>query len=152
MGEKAGKVVVDTYAFLAMVYDELTDVAKDVMLDIYRGKIRGVVPSTVGYEFALHWLRGRIPGLKSLDEVGLFLQAYFEIAELKIRDFVEIASIKSRGDKLLAESKDPSISSRRLSLVDASVIHVALKHNAPVVSGDRDLRYVAKEFNIRVLW
>ncbi len=93
-----------------MVFDELTDVAKEIMLDIYRGKIRGPIPSTVGYEFALHWLKGRIPGLKSLDEVTVFLQAYFEVIELNVKDYIEIASIKAKGDNLLSTSRDPNLS------------------------------------------
>jgi len=64
----AGEVVVDTYALMAMVFGELSRRAEEVMLAIYRGETRGVIPPPVAYEFALQWCKGRIPGLKSLDE------------------------------------------------------------------------------------
>ncbi len=152
MGEKTGKVVVDTYALLAMVFDELTEAAREAMHGIYAGRTRGLLPSTVGYEFTLHWLRGRVPGLKSREEVLLFLKAYFEIVELDIVDYVDVAGIKARGDRLLSSSRDPSVSSRRLSLVDSSVIHVALRRAAPIVTGDKDLRYVAEKLGVQVIW
>ena len=60
--------MVDTYTLMAMVFGELSRRAEEVMLAIYRGETRGVIPPPVAYEFALQWCKGRIPGLKSLDE------------------------------------------------------------------------------------
>ena len=152
MGEEAGKAVVDTYALMAMVFGELGDQARRVMLDIYEGRVRGLVPSTVGYEFALQWLRGKVPGLSSLDEVQVFLGAYFEVVDLGLGDFVEIARIKFAGDEMLASSGDGELTSRRLSLVDSSVILVGARYSAPIVTGDRGLSYVAEKMGLRVLW
>mgnify|MGYP000710487279 CR=1 FL=1 len=152
MGEEAGEVVVDTYALMAMVFGELSDTAEDILLGIHDGRIKGIIPSTVGYEFTLQWLRGRVPGLHSIGEVEAFLHAYFVVTNLTLEDFVEIARIKVEGDKLLVSSGDEELASRRLSLVDSSVILTATKFNAPIVTGDRDLTYVAEKLGLKVLW
>jgi len=152
MGGEAGEVVVDTYALMAMVFGELTSTAEEVLLRIRGGRVKGIVPTTVGYEFTLQWLRGRVPGLRSIGEVEAFLRAYFVVANLTLEDFVEIARIKAEGDRLLASSGDEKLASRRLSLVDSSVILTATKLNAPIVTGDKDLAYVAEKLGLKVLW
>jgi len=152
MGGEARKVVVDTYALMAMVFGELSSAAERILLGIRDGRVKGLVPSTVGYEFALQWLRGRIPGLRSIGEVETFLRAYFVVVDLALEDFIEAARIKARGDELLASSGSRELSSRRLSLVDSSVILVAAKLGAPIVTGDKDLSYVAGKLSLRVLW
>ncbi|WP_252896814.1 hypothetical protein [Metallosphaera hakonensis] len=62
-------MVVDTYAMLSMGFGELTKNAEEVMLRIRRRELEGLVPSTVAFEFTVHWLRGRIPSLTSINEV-----------------------------------------------------------------------------------
>ncbi len=146
------KVVVDTYALLAMAFGELSTRAERLMMSIRRREVEGIVPVTVPYEFTVHWSRGRLPGLKSPDEIVAFFSAFFTVADLSLRDYVEVAILKSRGDEILSSSSDPRLSGRRLSLVDASVIYTANKVNAPVITGDLDLSYVAGEIGLEVVW
>lgn len=146
------KVAVDTYALLAMAFGELTSKAERVMRAIRRGEVEGIVPPTVPYEFAIHWQRGRLPKLRSPDEIVAFFSAFFTVVDLSLRDYVEVARVKFKGDILLSSSEDSRMMSRRLSLVDASVIYVARENNAPVLTGDQDLSYVAKAMGLKVIW
>ena len=41
---------------------------------------------------------------------------------------------------------------RRLSLTDAAVIVAAGRRRAPVVTGDRDLMYVASHTGVEAIW
>ncbi len=141
-------VVVDTYALMAMAFGELTSRAEEVMLDIRNGRRKGLLPSTVAYEFALQWLRGRLPLLRSMDEVRGFLIAYFEVVDLSLDDLLEVAKVKNRGDALLRDSG----TERRLSLTDASIIWLARRMKAPIVSGDRDLSCVASKLGLEIIW
>ncbi len=142
----------DTYALLAMAFGELSTRAERLMMAIRRREVEGVVPVTVPYEFALHWSRGRLPGLKSPDEIVAFFSAFFTVVDLSLRDYVEVAIVKSKGDGILSSSGDPKLSNRRLSLVDASVIYTAKKVDAPVITGDPDLSYVARNLGVEVAW
>lgn len=146
------KVVVDTYALLAMAFGELPTRAERAMVAIRRREVEGIVPTTVPYEFAVHWSRGRLPGLKSHNEIVAFFSAFFTVVDLSLRDYVEVAMVKAKGDEILASSGDPRLSSRRLSLVDASVIYTAKKVDAPVITGDLDLSYVARALGVEVTW
>jgi len=152
LGRKVQEVVVDTYTLMAMVFGELTPLAKKTMLAIYKGEIQGLIPSPVAYEFSLQWLKGRIPGLASLGDVKAFLKAYFSIIELSFEDFLKAAEVKNSGDRLLAESKKKDLSGRRLSLVDSCIIVVASKREIPIVTGDKDLSYVASKLGLEVIW
>ncbi|HDD63861.1 MAG TPA: type II toxin-antitoxin system VapC family toxin [Thermoprotei archaeon] len=154
MGEEeaAGKVVVDTYAIMAMVFDELTPIAKKIMLSIYEGRIFGVIPETVAYEFILQWYKGRIPSLKSIDEAKAFLKAYFTLRKLDFEDYVKAAEIKVKGDMFLSQSEDEDLRYRRLSLVDATIITTALKEKTPILTGDKDIFYVASKLGINIIW
>ena len=107
---------------LAIVYDELGSRARSVMEDIRLGRTTGLIPSTVAYEYTVHWLRGRVPGLKSLEEVSTYLRSYFRVVELGFDDYLEAAVVKEEGDKLLREAEDPELKARRLSIVDSTVI------------------------------
>ena len=60
-----------------------------------------------------------------------------------------MAKLKYEGDKMLRKSM---LKDRWLSLVDASILLVSLREKAPIVSGDDDLRYVASEMGIKILW
>jgi predicted nucleic acid-binding protein len=143
------KVVVDTYALMAMVFGELTERARRALLSVRHGSAEGLMPSTVAYEFFLQWLRGRIPSLTSETEVEAFIFGYFRVIDLRAADFIEIAKLKHRGDEALCRC---GLEGRRLSLVDASVLYVALREKAPIVSGDKDLSCAASELGVEVLW
>jgi len=140
------KIIIDTYALLAMAFGELTERGKEIMLRIKDRKIEGIITSTVAYEFTVHWFRGRIPALKSLDEVKSFLNSYFKIVELSVDDFLESARIKSEGDKIV------SLKGRKLSIVDSTLIQTAKKLGLKILSGDKDLTLVATKMGIEVIW
>ncbi len=146
------KVVIDTYTLLAIVYDEVSENARKVLDEIRRGGIEGLIPVTVAYEYVVHWLRGRIPGLRSLDEVVTYLKSYFRIESLELDDYLEAAKIKVRGDRMLKEARDETLRARKLSIVDSTVIALARKKGLPIVSGDRDLTYVAVREGVEVIW
>jgi len=150
--ERYREVVVDTYALLAIVYDEVSDNAKRVFDEIRRGSIKGLVPVSVAYEYIVHWLRGRVPALKNLAEVVTYLKSYFKVLELGFEDYIEAAIIKARGDEFLKEAEEVDLRTRRLSIVDSTVIALARRRNTPILTGDKDLAYVARKENIEVIW
>lgn len=150
--KKAEEVVIDTYTLLAIVYDEVSNKARDVLEDIRRGRTRGVLPVTVAYEYVVHWLNGRIPALKDLNEVVAYLLGYFKVADLSFEDYIEAAKIKAKGDEILKKAEDESLRSRRLSIVDSTVIALAHRMRVPILTGDRDLTYVALRENVEVIW
>jgi predicted nucleic acid-binding protein len=142
------RVVIDTYALMAMIFGELTEKAERALLDVRYRRKEGILPSTVAYEFFLQWLRGRIP-FKSDSEVKGFLLGYFRVVNFKAEDYIEMAKLKYEGDRILQQS---NFKDNRLSLVDASILLVSLREEAPIVSGDDDLRYVASMMGIEILW
>jgi len=146
------EVVVDTYALLAIAYNEVGATAHRVLDSIRRRHVRGLVPSTVAMEYAIHWYRGRIPALKSIDEVRTYLTNYFTVVELDLETYFEAAEIKVRGDEILRKAIDAGLRERRISIVDATVIALARKRRAPIVTGDRDLAFVARSMGLEVLW
>ena len=153
MGQEGVKeVVIDTYALMAIVYDEVGENAREVLNKIRRGEVSGLVPVSVAYEYIIHWLRGRIPGLRSIDEVVTYLKSYFKVVELSFEDFVEAAKIKVEGDRLLKKARDKELRSRSLSIIDSTVIALALRKQAPIITGDRDLAYIAERKGVEVIW
>ena len=74
MEQEIKEVVIDTYALTAIVYDEVGRNAIKIFKGIRSGNIKGLIPTTVAYEYIVHWLRGRIPGLKNIDEVITYLK------------------------------------------------------------------------------
>jgi len=146
------EVVIDTYALMAIVYDEVGGDAREVLMRVRSGEVRGIIPATVAYEYIVHWLRGKIPGLQSLDEVVTYLRSYFKIVDLTTSDFIEAAKIKAEGDDVLRSAEDKELRSRRLSMVDSTVIALALRRKAPLITGDKDLAYVAKVKGVKVVW
>jgi len=142
--ERLRRVVVDTYTLIAVAYDEVGERIRDVLNGIRRGRIEGLIPITVVYEYVVHWRRGRIPALRSLDEVVTYLRSYFRVEPLGLDDYIEAAKIKVRGDEALR--------GRRLGIVDSTVIALARRVRAPILPGDRDLTYVATEAGIEVIW
>ncbi len=145
-------VIVDTYALLAMAFGELSDVATQTLQSIRSGRVVGVVPVTVVYEYLIHWHRGRIPALRTLEEALTFLTTYFRVENLSLVDWVKAAEIKHEGDAMLKEASDPALRVRKLSIVDSTVIVCALKLRAPILTGDRDLAYVATRFGVETIW
>ena len=107
---------------------------------------------SVVYEYIIHWLRGRIPGLRSIDEAVTYLKSYFKVVELSFEDFVEAAKIKVEGDGLLKKASDKELRSRSLSTIDSTVIALALRKRAPIITGDRDLAYIAERKGVEVIW
>jgi predicted nucleic acid-binding protein len=148
--ERIKTVIVDTYAILAMAYGELGVNAEKVLLQIRRGEVIGYIPATVAYELSVHWLRGRIPSLKSLEELKTFVTRYFKTVEPTLDDYIESAKIKIEGDKILRESLE--LKNRSLSIVDSTIIRLALELGAPIVTGDKDLSHVANKKGIKIIW
>jgi predicted nucleic acid-binding protein len=95
-------------------------------------------------------LRGRIPVFKSIEEFKTFITKYFKIAELRLEDYIEAARIKVEGDAMLKESTE--LRNRSLSLIDSTIIWLAIKMKMPIITGDKDLAYVAKRKNVEVVW
>jgi predicted nucleic acid-binding protein len=60
--------------------------------------------------------------------------------------------VKAEGDSILRKSDDSSLSSRRLSVADAVTLTIAMKLGAQIVTGDKDLTYVAQHMGVKVIW
>lgn len=149
---KVRRVVVDTYALMAIVFDEVSERAREVLMRIRDGGVEGLVPVTVVYEYAVHWFRGRIPGLRDIEELMGYLEQYFEVVELSIEDYVKAAGVKARADDILRSSQDPNLRERKLGLVDSTVLWVAIREGAPVLTSDEVLMYVARELGVETIW
>ncbi|MEM2664971.1 MAG: PIN domain-containing protein [Candidatus Methanomethylicia archaeon] len=143
-------VIIDTYTLLAMAYGQLGGNAEKVLLGVRGRRILGLIPVTVVYEYCVHWYRGRIPVLKSLDEVKTFLSSYFKIVDLSMDDYMNASRIKVEGDRILRGLR--VMGDRSISLVDATIIAVAFRYKAPIVTGDLDLSCVAKAMGFKVIW
>ena len=61
-------------------------------------------------------------------------------------DYLESAKVESEGGKLVSSM------GRRLSFVDSTIIHVAKKLRARVMTGDKDLTVVARSVGVEVVW
>ncbi|AFK50595.1 PilT protein domain protein [Thermogladius calderae 1633] len=133
-----------------MAYGELGERAEETMLRVRKGEVTGYLPTTAVYELYVHWLRGRIPVIKSEEELKTFVTRYFKVVELRLDDYVESAKIKVEGDKFLKEA--PGLAGRSLSIVDSTLIWLAQKLHAPIVTGDKDLIHVAKKKGVATIW
>ncbi|RLE90093.1 MAG: PIN domain nuclease [Thermoprotei archaeon] len=152
MEEKIKKVIVDTYTLIAIVYDEVGSGARKILEEIRKRIVKGIVPNTVAYEYTVHWLKGRIPALKNIDEVKTYLREYFNVINLDFEDYIKAAEIKVRGDELLKKAKIEELRRRRLSIVDSTIIALALREKLPILTGDKDLRYVAGKMGVKTIW
>jgi len=150
--EKIKKVIVDTYTLIAIVYDEVGSGARKILEEIRKRIVKGIVPNTVAYEYTVHWLKGRIPALKNIDEVKTYLREYFNVINLDFEDYIKAAEIKVRGDELLKKAKIEELRRRRLSIVDSTIIALALREKLPILTGDKDLRYVAGKMGVKTIW
>lgn len=132
--------------------DSLTPIAMKSLLEIKAGRIKGIIHYLVVYETLYHWRKGRLPGFKSEDEVKDYLREAFLNVELTHEVADEASRIKVNGDEMLSKAKDASLLPRRLSSCDATTIALGKLYGIPIISGDKDLTYVAKKFNIRIIW
>ncbi|MGB9631618.1 MAG: PIN domain-containing protein [Candidatus Methanodesulfokora sp.] len=146
------KVLIDTYAIMAAATSSLTPVSEDVLLKVRRGAVRGVIHGLILYEVIYHWHRGRLPGFKSEEEITSYLLGTFLNIRLTNDLMREAAKVKVKGDDLLKLAEDKALQGRKLSSCDAITISIGIKYSFPVVSGDRDLQYVAKKLGVEVLW
>jgi predicted nucleic acid-binding protein len=133
-----------------MAYGELGVNAEQVMLGIKRGEITGILPVTVVYELVVHWLRNKLPAFRNIEEIKTFTSMYFKVTDLKLSDYVESAKIKVEGDEIL--KSNPELKERTLSLIDSTILWTAIKHRAPIVTGDKDIAWVAKKKGVEVIW
>ena len=143
--------MVDTYALMADLTGQAPARALDVLEDVKRGRATGVIHYLIVYELAYHWLRGRLP-FKDRAELQAFLDTYFTLVGLDPGLAVSAARIKTEGDELLRRSRDPELERRRLSATDATTIALAHRLKAPIITGDKDLAYVAQSMGIEVVW
>jgi predicted nucleic acid-binding protein len=124
--------------------------SRKVLLGIGRGDVVGYLPVAVVYELCIHMLRGRIPVFKSVEEFKTFITKYFKIAELRLEGYIEASRIKVEGDIMLKESTE--LRNRSLSLIDSTIIWLAIKMKTPIITSDKDLAYVAKRKDVEVIW
>jgi len=82
------EIVIDTYVLLAIVYDEISNRARNILDSIYRRGIIGIIPITVVYEYIIHWLRESVPTFKNIDEAIIYLQNYFRVVGLSFDDYI----------------------------------------------------------------
>jgi predicted nucleic acid-binding protein len=150
--EKLEKIIIDTYALMAIVYDEVSDKAREILESIRRGEIKGLIPVTVVYEYVIHWLRGRIIAFKNIDEVITYLKTYFRIINLDVEDYVRAAQIKVLGEEYLRSSNIEELKSRSLSFTDSTILALAEKLEIPILTNDKDLCYVALKMGVKTLW
>lgn len=96
--------------------------------------------------------QGRLPGFKDESELYSYLSSVFETARLTDVVVRKAAEVKLIGDELLRNASNPSLSARRLSTCDSFTIALALERDLPVLSGNKDLAYVAGKLGVEVLW
>ena len=151
MARAGRRIVVDTYAVMADLLGQVPRTALGYLEDLRRGKVVGLIHCLIVFELAYHWRRGRLP---FYDERELleFVSTYFRVVTLDPELAASSARIKVVGDRLLRESGDQSLSGRRLSAADAATIAIAKRLGIPVLSGDKDLTYVAEQLGVKVIW
>jgi len=82
----------------------------------------------------------------------MYLREYFNVINLDFEDYIKAAEIEVRGDELLKKAKMEELRKRRLSIVDSTVIALALREKLPILTGDKDLRYVAEKIGVKTIW
>jgi predicted nucleic acid-binding protein len=145
-------VLVDTYALLAAATGGLTPAARSVFSEIRKGREKGLIHALIVYETLYHWRRGRLPLFENEDELFKYLTSVFGVVKFSEGTARKAAEVKAAGDEMLKRAPDPSLRARRLSACDAFTIAVALDRALPVLSGDKDLVYVASGLGVRVVW
>ncbi len=145
----AEKALIDTYAIVAYLAGYIPETAKEVIDRIRGGKARGVIHYLLVYELAYHWRKRKIPS-SSEKELLEFVKLYFEVEDLTPDVAIEASNLKLKGDEVLR--KNPELRRRRLSAADATTIAIALRKNLPIVTGDKDLSFVARKMGVEVIW
>ena len=151
MAQEAKAVIIDTYAIMADLTGQAPRSAVRVLERVRRGVTRGIIHYLIVYELAYHSLRGRLP-FRDMRELKEFVDTYLYIASLDPLTAVEAAKIKAIGDGILRDSDAGGLSRRRLSVADATTIALALSYGVPIVTGDRDLSYVARKMGVDIIW
>ncbi len=151
MVRKNRTVVIDTYALIADLTGQAPPTATRVLDSVRLGETRGVIHYLIVYELAYHWRRKRLP-FRNEGELREFIETYFYVASLDPVIALEAAEIKVLGDKLLREAVEYGVRGRKLSTADTTTIALARRLNAPIVTGDRDLAYVAEKIGVKIIW
>jgi len=146
LGKTPKKVVVDTYALMAKATGEITDKANECLEDVRVRRLEGVIHPLITYEFLLQVHKGRIPVFRSTDEALDFLETYFSIINLENNIAYMAAEIRYKSKRMLMKLK------RNLSVCDSVTIALAKHIGSPILSGDPDLKRVAKEEGVEVIW
>jgi len=150
----AGKikaVIVDTYALMADLTSQATPVAARILDSIRLGIIKGIIHYFIVYELSYHWMKGHLP-FHDEKELMEFINTYFNIHDLDPGLAIEASRIKLHGDRLLRSAGEKELRHRKLSVCDSTTIALAKRLNTPIVTGDKDLTYVAREMGVKVLW
>ncbi|RLE71850.1 MAG: hypothetical protein DRJ37_04095 [Thermoprotei archaeon] len=66
--------------------------------------------------------------------------------------FDQASKIKLKGDTLLSEADDLLLKKRKLSACDALTIAVGKILNLPILTGDKDLSYMAEKIGVEIIW
>ena len=93
-----------------------------------------------------------LPLFENEDELFKYLTSVFGVVKFSEGTARKAAEVKAAGDEMLKRAPNPSLRARRLSACDAFTIAVALDRALPVLSGDKDLVYVASGLGVRVIW
>ena len=151
MAEEIRAVVVDTYAIMADLVGDVTPNALKALERVRKGITKGIIHYLIVYELSYHWRKGRLPFIDDA-ELKEFIKRYFIFKPLTYDLALRASEIKILGDKLLRESNDVDLTRRRLSSADATSLALAERLRIPIVTGDKDLSYVAKKLGIGVVW
>lgn len=151
MGEETRRVLVDTYAIIADLTGQVTPKARRLLEKIRLGVAEGVLHYLIIYELFYHWRRGRLP-FRDEEELLDFVNSYFIVKALDTTIATKASEVKLLGDRLLAAASNPRLRRRRLSVADATTIAIAKVENIPIVTGDIDLSYVAKNLGVSIIW
>ena len=122
----------------------------DHLLEIKTGKAKGIIHYLIFYEVLYHWYRGRLPGFANEKDIIAYLNQSFLNIKLTNEIALEASKIKFDGDKILM--KEASLRDRRLSACDATTIALGKIFQIPIISGDKDLKYIAEKLNVKVIW
>ena len=151
MDERIRAVIVDTYAIIADLTGQATARAVEVLDGVRMGGIEGILHYLIVYELAYHWRMGRLP-FRDEGELLDFIDTYFTVKTLDNGIALKASEVKVMGDRLLATSGNPGLQRRRLSIADATTIVLARREKAPIITGDADLSYVARNLGVRTIW
>ncbi len=151
MAEKIQRVVVDTYALMADLTGQSTPSAIELLDSIRIGNVRGIIHYLIVYELSYHWRKGRLP-FKDEEELIEFVNTYFSMYRLDPYLMIEASKIKIIGDNYLKNAHRKDLKNRRLSVSDSVTIAIAKRLNIPIITGDKDLSYVARKMGIKIIW